>query len=129
MDRQLKDKLLQVTKALPAAAANADSDSIDLGEGVKDHLELELYCPATPALVDDKTITFTFQDSADDTTFATIEELATKVTTGAASAGAAAFTHRVRLPRTVNRYINVNASVLTAGGDNTGVSYTLSVVQ
>lgn len=133
MPRAIRDELLKVTKALPAAAANADSDSIDLEQvsafPVNEGIDVELSIPATPDLVEDKTVIYTFQDSADDSTFAAIEELSTVTITGAAAAaGGPAATRVVRLPSSTKRYINVNAAVLADGGDNTGVSYTLSLL-
>ena len=129
--RTIQDFDLTVTTALPAAAANADSASIDLeatGPAALESVEIELSVPATPDLVDDKTVIFTFQDSADDSTFAAISELATLTITGAGGAGAAATSTKVRLPSTTARYINVNASTLAAAGDNTGVSYTWKIL-
>lgn len=133
MSRKIRDELLKVTKALPAAAANADSDSIDLEQAsafpLNEGIDVELAIPATPDLVEAKTVIFTFKDSADDTTFAAIPELATLTVTGAAAAaGGPAATRVIRLPSSARRYINVNASVLADGGDNTGVSYTLSLL-
>jgi hypothetical protein len=126
--RTIQDFDLTVTTALPAAAANADSASIDLeatGPAALESVELEIILPATPSLTEDDTITLTIQDSADDSTFSAIEELATLVVTGAAAAaGGPAATRKYRLPSSTRRYINVNAAVLTGGGDNTAVSYT-----
>ena len=125
--RTIQDFDLTVTTALPAAAANADSASIDLeaiGPAALESVELEISLPATPDLTDDDTITLTIQDSADDSTFASVEELATLVVTGAGGEGAAAASRKVRLPSSTKRYINVNAAVLTGGGDNTDVSFT-----
>jgi len=132
MNHSFKDLNLSVTKALPAAAATNYSDAIDLGAVAPgasvEEIDLLLEVPATPSLVDAKTITFTFQDSADNSSFAAIAELATLVLTGASSAGAAAATRRVKLPPSVRRYVRVSQAVLTAGGDNTAISSTLSLV-
>jgi len=125
--RTIRDDDLSVTTALPAAAANADSASLDLGAfsiAALENTELEISIPATPDLTDDDTITLTVQDSADDSTFATVTELEPLVVTGAGGAGAAAASIKYRLPSSTRRYINVNAAVLTGGGDNTDVSYT-----
>lgn len=127
MNRILKDAELIVTTALPAAAANNNSVAIDLGYGVPENVQFELTVPATPSLVDAKTIIYTIQDSADNSSFAAIASLATVTSTGAASAGAAAVSHTVALPPSVRRYVRVNAAVLTAGGDNTAVSYTTAL--
>lgn len=130
--RRLLDANLTKTKALPAAAAANYSNSIDLGSTtlgpVADEIELDISIEATPALVDDKTITLTVKDSADDSTFTAIPSLATLVQTGAGGAGAAAASRRLKLPPSCRRYIRLDAAVLTAGGDNTAKSYTLKVL-
>lgn len=130
-NRAIKDTRLQVVKALPAAAANNDSDSIDLGQvlgGNIEGIELEISVPALPDLVEAKTVTITIQDSADDSSFATLAGLSTLVITGGTGGGAAATSRVVRLPRITRRYVRFNSAVLTAGGDNTGVSVTASVL-
>ena len=128
--RNIQDSALVVTKALPAAAATAYTDALDLGETspavAVEKVEVLLTVPATPSLVDAKTIIYTFADSADNSSFTAIAELATVTSTGAASAGAAAVSQRVKLPPSVRRYVRVGATVLTAGGDNTAVSMTLA---
>jgi hypothetical protein len=131
LTRRLQDASFVKTKALPAAAAANATDSIDLGSTslgpVADFLEVEISIPATPDLVDDKTITLTLKDSADDSDFSAIPAIATLVQTGASSAGAAAASRRFKLPPSCRRYLRLEAAVLTAGGDNTAVSYTLKV--
>lgn len=130
--RRLQDANLTKTKALPAAAAANASDSIDLGSTtlgpVADEIEVDISIEATPSLVDDKTITLTLKDSADDSTFTAIAGLATLVVTGASSAGAAAASRRLKLPPSTRRYLRLDAAVLTAGGDNTAKSYTMTVL-
>lgn len=128
--RSIKDAALIVTKALPAAAANNDSASIDLQkvDATFERIELEISVPALPALVEAKTVTITIQDSADNTTFAAIAELATLVITGGTGNGAAAASRVVRLPSTTRRYVRFNSAVLTAGGDNTAKSVTAALL-
>lgn len=130
--RTITDADLTVTTALPAAAADVDSDSIDFGAAsiaALESVELEISIPATPDLTEDDTITLTIQDSADDSTFAAVEELEPLVVTGAAAAaGGAAATRKYRLPSSAKRYVNVNAAVLTGGGDNTDVSFTWRIL-
>jgi hypothetical protein len=121
-----------VTKALPAAAANNTSASIDLGVTspglVVSVFDVKVSVPALPALVEAKTVTIKFQDSANGTDFTDIAELASFVITGGTGNGAAATSRTVKLPPTVRRYIAINQAVLTAGGDNTGVSTTLELL-
>lgn len=136
--RTLKDLALSVTKALPAANASNASDAIDtasenpgrtatVNPGV--HPELLVELPATPALVEDKTITLTVEDSADGENFAAVADLPAIVVTGAAAAaGGAAVERRFALPINLRRHVRLAQAVLTGGGDNTAVSGKLSFV-
>lgn len=129
--RQVRDAALTVTKALPAAAKNHNTSTIDLGATAPaslETIEVEIAVPALPALVEAKTVTIKLQDSADDSSYADVEELASLVITGGTGNGAAATTRKVRLPSTCKRYLQANIAVLTGGGDNTGVSLTLSAL-
>ena len=128
----IRDTNLRAVKVLPAANATNYSDPIDLldsnpGLKMRD-AQIEVALPATPSLVDAKTVTLTLQDSADGTNFTDIATLAPIVVTGASGAGAAAVTRRFKLPGDVRRYIRTKQAVLAAGGDNTAVSITTSVV-
>lgn len=129
---KIRDTNLKETKALPAAAATNYSDAIDLldsAPGLKmRNAEIEVALPATPLLVDAKTVTLTLQDSADGSSFAAIPTLAPIVATGVSTSGAAAITRLFKLPENVRRYIRLKQDVLTGGGDNTAISTTLSVV-
>jgi hypothetical protein len=128
----MKDAILITTKALPAAAATNSHDGIDIGARsgtfgiVPDGVELEISWPALPALVEAKTVTFTVNDSADNSSFASLG--LTKVLTGGAGNGHAAGSVKFKLPDSTRRYVNVSQAVLTAGGDNTGVSTTVSII-
>ncbi len=129
MSRNLQDALLIKSSALPAANASNNTASIDLTATVQEEApyEVSLSVPATPNLADTKKITFTFEDSADNSSFAAIPALATLVVTGTATGGAAA-ERIVRLPPTTRRYIRAAAAVESAGGTNTAVSYTLGLI-
>ena len=128
----IRDTNLSVTKALPAAAATNYSDPIDLRDsapGIKMRsAQIEVAIPALPSLVDAKTLIATLQDSADGTNFNDITTLASITLTGAGGVGAAAVTRKFKLPEDVRRYIRLKQAVLTAGGDNTAVSTTTSVI-
>lgn len=124
-----RDASLVITKACPAAGANHNSGTIDLqqaGSAVLDQVEIEIAIPALPSLAADKTLTVKLQDSADDTTYADIEELASVVVTGVSTNGSAAKTVSVRLPSSVKRYVQANLAVAASGGDNTAKSVTLT---
>jgi hypothetical protein len=131
--RTLKDANLIVTKALPAAAAANFTTSIDSGNDDPGRIdfpgvELLMSVPATPSLVDAKTITLTLKDSADNITFAAVTDVPAQVITGVSSSGAAAFAYQFKLPIGLKRYVRLDAAVLTAGGDNTAISYSLAFV-
>ncbi len=129
--RTLQDLNLQVTTALPAANANNNSASIDTAEvnpGRVPGVELLMSMPATPSLVDAKTITLTLQDSADNATFNNVVDVPAQVVTGAGGVGAAALSYQFKLPIGLRRYVRLNAAVLAAGGDNTAISTTLAFV-
>lgn len=126
-----KDASLISTKALPAAGANVDCDKFDLEATnlwpASEAIDVILSLPATTALVATKVITFTFQDSADGTTFAAIPQLATFTVTGKTGNGSDATSTTVKLPPSTKRYINVNASVPADAGTVTAQSFTLSL--
>lgn len=130
--RNLRDAAFEVSKALPAAAANNATDALDLGQAKVQSLEaveFELAIPATPALVDTKLITFTVEDSANGTDFAAIDPLISTTVVGVAtSQGGAAKTVNFRLPSQTRRYVRVKAAVETGGGSNIAVSYTLAAL-
>ena len=127
--RNLVDVLSQVTKALPAAAANNDTDEIYIGgEGPhREGLKLRVDVPETPALVDTKTIVFTLADGATGAT-ATSNPGQTYTITGVNTPGADAVTFYFDIPQGAGEYILVNQAVETGGGDNTGVTVTYSLV-
>jgi hypothetical protein len=129
--RSMIDLNLQVTTALPAAGANVNSAAIALNSATAGRIEcveLSLVVPAVPALVDAKTIIYTFKDSADGVTFAAIADLPTITSLGAGGVGDVAVNRRFKLPIGVRNFILVNAAVLAAGGDNTAVSFVLALV-
>lgn len=128
----IRDAALKVTKACPAANANHNTDTIDLGcknPGASvESFEVEIAIPALPNLADGKTLIVKLQDSADNNTFADIEQLASVVVTGADNKGSAASTVVVRLPSDVNRYVQANLAVAASGGDNTAKSVVVSLL-
>lgn len=128
----IRDAALKVTKACPAANSNHNTDTIDLGctnPGASvESFEVEIAIPALPSLASDKTLTVKLQDSADNTTFDDIEQLASVVVTGVSTSGSAASTVVVRLPSNVKRYIQANLAVAASGGDNTAKSVVVSLL-
>lgn len=126
--RRLRDELLTLTRTIAAAGANNDSASIDLGErGIAslEACELEISHPALAALTSTSdNLTITVQDSANNSSFAAVTNLATVVTPGVASVGAATKTVKLKLPSTTRRYIRINTAVTASGGNNTASSVT-----
>ena len=126
---KISDINMERTKALPAAGAAAVSDSVDLYADevgpVGANLEVHLELPALASLVDDKTCTITFQDSADDSTFAAVAGAPTLTLTGAGGAGAAADKVRFYLPPATRQYVRFSVAVAASGGDNTAASATM----
>lgn len=125
------DANMRETKALPAAAATNYCDPIDLGAdrvgAIGANLTAHLKVPALPALVEDKTVIFVFQDSADGTNFNTVLTLDQATITGDTGNGADAMEFRFYFPPDTRRYVRVGATVLTGGGDNTAKSYTFEL--
>jgi len=128
--QKLQDANLIVTRTLPAAGASNSSAAIDLATttgGRIPRVELGLEVPATPSLVDAKTITYTIEDSANNSSFAAVADIPAIVTTGAGGVGAAAVSRRFKLPIGVRQYLRLTVAVLAAGGDNTGVTASLGL--
>ena len=128
--RLLRDNALTVTKALPAANANSNSGTLDLGVGPfrPEELDLEIAIPALANLVDAHAVTIKLQESADDITYTDVDPLVETTVTGAGGVGCAAKTVTLRLPPGVLRYIQFNAAVANGGGDNTVSSVVYSVL-
>jgi len=105
--------------ALPNGAASTDSDSIDLNaeDNFDARVEFQLSIPllSDGQLASGQSITFYLQDSADDSSFTTIQTL-NEVTVTGAGAGSAAVVCRFRLPSDVRRYIRIRAT--KAGASN-----------
>jgi len=128
-----RDAVLTTTKACPAAGANHNTATLDLKSttagAFADSVEVEIVIPALPSLADGKVLAVKLQDSADDSTYADIPELAAVVVTGATgTGGSAAATHVIRLPSSARRYLQANLAVSTYGGNNTGKSVTVSLL-
>lgn len=126
----MKDTLLTVVKALPAAAASATTDTLDLGPNGGKNLtgaELLISFPALPALVDTKKVTVTVRDSADDSTFADVVGYGNLILIGAGGAGVAATEWRLRLHDHVRQYVRIQVAVEASGGDNTAKSVTCAI--
>jgi hypothetical protein len=130
--RTVGDANFATTVALPnAASTTVYSTSFDLGDPIEgtnfptpETINLAVVGPAlsTTILPDTKTMTYTVQDSADNSSFAAIGTLAAQVQTGAGGAGAAAIAPIFKLPPNTRRYIRLSV----ASGANTTDASALS---
>lgn len=131
MTRKIKDALLEVSKAFPAAEANNTSDPIDLEQAAGGELEnivFELEIPALTALVATKTATFTVQHGAAANSLADLDPAITHVVTGVTGNGHPGEKVQFRLPPNAKRFVAVKCAVQASGGDNTAKKYTLRVL-
>lgn len=125
--RQVADASLVVATAFPAAAATANSASIDTGSvySQAERVEYAISWPALAALADTKNVIFNVQDSADGSSgWANIG--ITKTITGAGGAGVALGEYLFRLASSTRRYIRVSAALDSAGGTITASSFTVT---
>ena len=131
MSRNIQDADLTKSVAIAAAAATAVTASIDLGRAAPAALEVvevEMSIPILPALIDDKTVICSMEDSADNSTFAALD-CGSLTATGTETPGTdAALTEKVRLPSDTRRYIRMTETTLVGAGDNTAVSVTMKVL-
>jgi hypothetical protein len=119
------DVLVFASLALPAAGATAYTNSIEVGGPAGfGQIDIEFGVPATPSLVDAKTITLKLQHSVDDgANFIDVPELSALVVTGAGGVGGDATSNVVTLPPATGSLIRVAATVLAAGGSNIAVNF------
>ena len=129
MIHSVEDALLSITRSLPAQNTNNNSSAIDLltasPEWASRHTNLLFNIPATTTATG-QTITVTFQDSADNSSFAAITGLSTIVLTGASNA-TAALERVVVLPTYVRRYVRINIAMSATTGDQTALSATIKL--
>ena len=133
LKRSLKDAKFILTKVLPAANANNNSDVIDLeaasGDPDPGMFDVEVSVPALANHTDStKTITIQVYDSADNSSFAEIAPRIECRIPGVASTGSLAKTFTFRLPPEVRRYLRFNQAVPSGDGDNTASSITYSLL-
>lgn len=118
-NRNLQDKNFVSTVTLLAAGANTaifDLEQADGGDIEKVVFELAAPVLTTTQLTDAKVVTYTLQDSADGSSFASVDPLITTTQTGAGGAGAAAKTIRFRLPVNTRRYVRIAQTATATPG-------------
>jgi hypothetical protein len=130
MPKTLKDAALKVTDPYPAQNTTKNFTAIDLEQVLPDvgaeHFEVLISTAATTCATG-QTITFTIQDSADNSSFAAVAQCATLVLTGSSNATAAT-TRRWRLPSNVRRYVRMSVVTSATTGDITAVSPVFELV-
>ena len=124
-----------VATALPAAAATATpATPLDLGpQGGRNQpfSILQISCPATPALVDAKVITFSVTDCATSGgSYTAVEGYGAMTITGVAtSQGGPVSAWPLRIHDHVKRYVKVTAAVESGGGSNVAVSFVMEILR
>lgn len=134
--RNIKDGEVLVTKALPAAGATNQTDTIDLetAVGSPENMEIEVSIPAMAAHNSASyNVILTLQHSDDDSSYANLDPGTGTLpgivitTPGVASTGSAARVVRFRLPRQVKRYLQFTQAVDNSGPTLTASSVTYSL--
>eukprot|EP00112_Aurelia_sp_Birch-Aquarium-sp1_P002666 Seg12982.2 transcript_id=Seg12982.2/GoldUCD/mRNA.D3Y31 product="hypothetical protein" protein_id=Seg12982.2/GoldUCD/D3Y31 len=134
--RNIKDGELIVSRALPGTGlpgtgATVTSTALDLeGEALgatAECVEAVIEIPATPNLADNKSITISLEDSADNSTFSAIAEAGSAIITGSGGSGADKKEVHLKLPTTTRRYLRASATAETSAGDSTGVDFEFSI--
>lgn len=124
---KVHDYTMRITKAFPAAGASANSDSVDLkaeraSAVSRNGLEVHVTVPDLDNLAEGYDATISFEDSADDSSFAAIANAPIYTFTGGSGDGVSGEKYRFYLPPETRRYFRAVIAVETSGGDNTGDS-------
>lgn len=126
----IKDLTLQANIALPNAANTVNTNGIDLGAtpypAATKKIEVQILTTQSTG-ANSKNINVTLQDSADNSTFAAIPELAAKVIAGNAANFPAA-SDVYALPPTVRRYIRASALGEANGGNASDGTLTIALL-
>ncbi|MGC4017494.1 MAG: hypothetical protein QM755_23715 [Luteolibacter sp.] len=115
--RNQRDAAFSTTKANAAAGANSTAFDLEqLTGGDIENVVVELVLPAEAGLSDSKALTYTFKDSADNSSFAAVEPAVAYSYTGTGGTGFPAKTLRFRLPVGCRRYIRVEQTATSTPG-------------
>ena len=112
---------LNFTSTVTLLAAGANTAAFDLEQAVGGDIGavvFELAAPAltTAQLTDAKVVTYAFQDSADNSSWAAVDPAISTTQTGAGGAGAAAKTVRFRMPANTRRYVRIAQTATATPG-------------
>lgn len=126
------DALLTITNALPTQTNTVNSSSIDLGVAAPaltgTHSDFIVNAPDGAALTTGQTLTFTIQDSADNSSFAAVNTLPTYVVTGVSNLVPVGSNRTFRLPPNVRRYVRVSCAASATAGTSASASFTASIL-
>lgn len=129
--RGFKDATLSATTALPNAANTVNTAGIDLGSAtpypVTESFTAKVSTGAATG-ANNKNITVSFQDSADNTTFANISGTGTLVVTDDNGGGYAADSLEISLPPGTRRYVRASATGEANGGNAADANVTLDLL-
>lgn len=126
--RNLRDKLLSVTKA--NASGGANSDAIDLEQvtgGEIENIAAVLELPAEAGLSDSKVLTYQIEESDDGESFTAVDPLISTTQTGAGGAGVAAKEVRFRFSPGTKRYVRIAQTASSTPGTLAG-SFTFALL-
>lgn len=106
---QQDDNYISTVTLLAAGANTASFDLEQVTGGDIEEVVFQLAAPAlaTAELSDTKVVTYKLEDSADNSSWASVDPLIQTTQTGAGGAGAAAKTIRFRLPANTRRYVRI----------------------
>lgn len=121
-NRNRRDAAFETSKATADGSSTPQySSSFDLGQVTGGDIEkvvAELVCPfhSDSQLANTKVLTYELQDSADDSSFASLDPAIATTQTGATTTGAPAKTVRFRLPPGCRRYIRIKQTNTASPG-------------
>jgi len=120
-NRNQQDANYETTATL--AQGGVDSTGFDLEQAIGGDIEPivgELVIPAVAGITDDKVLTFTLEDSADNSTYAAIDPATTTTVTGTGGGGSPAKTVRFRFPPNTRQYVRIAQTADATAGTFTG---------
>lgn len=120
-NRNIQDKNYTSTVAIAQAGANTASFDLEqvTGGDIND-VVFELVAPTAAGISDTKVVTYTLQDSADNSSWAAVDPGISTTQTGAGGAGITAKTVRFRLPANTRRYVRIAQTMTSSAGTVTG---------
>ena len=128
----VRDGLLTVETALPTQGNTVNSASIDLGFSnpalVGSMCDVNMSAPDGATLATGQTLTFTIQDSADNSSFANLAGVSGYAVTGVSNLVPAGSNRSIRLPPYVRRYIRLVCVAGASANTSASASYTMALL-